>query len=217
MARPSNMKKHLNIFLAGVVVVAPFGVTAWVIYWVATKLDLLVGGLVLKAMNVSSKPEWLFPGAGALFALALIYVIGLLTRLDAFRLLMSTLERLFLHVPVIKSIFESIRDITRLFGGEGKNIGQVVRCHLPGSQTTMLGILTNRTPRATQGQNKVAVYLPMSYQLGGFTVYLDPKCLEPVEGMTVQEALKTVATAEAGAKDAAEDAQALSQEANGQG
>jgi uncharacterized membrane protein len=209
------MKKHLNIFLAGVVVLAPFAVTAWVIYWAVIKLDGLVGGVVIKTMGFSSKPEWLFPGAGAIVALVLIYVIGLLTRLYAFRLFMGTLERLFLHVPVIKSLFESIRDIIRLFSGGGQNIGQVVRCHLPGSQTTMLGILTNRNPRATAGQNKVAVYLPMSYQLGGFTVYLDPDCVEPVEGMTVQEALKTVATAEAAPETAAKSGAAVSRRREG--
>jgi uncharacterized membrane protein len=190
------MKRHLNVFLAGVVIVAPFAVTAYLL-WVAASATDRVMRSALGLFHVPM-PHWVTtPGVGVLAGLVLIYLVGLLTRLYAFRLGVRTLEGLLLRVPVIKGIFEAIRDVLRLFAGNPTNMGQVVRVKLPGSDVHMLGVLTNRHPRGAADLGKAAVYLPMSYQIGGFTIYVDPKEIEPLD-ISVQDALKIAATAEAG-------------------
>jgi uncharacterized membrane protein len=198
------VKRHINIFLAGVMIVAPFAVTAYVLWWLAAAMDLAVWKLVdVQAGQAGVKrPVWLFPGAGVVALLVGVYIVGLLTKLWFFRIIVNALERAMLRVPVIKGVFETIRDILKLFGGDPKNMGQVVLCKLPGTDVKMLGILTNRTPRATAGQQRVAVWLPMGYQLGGYTLYLPPDAVEPIS-LTVQEAMRIAATAEAGAQTAA--------------
>ena len=175
-----KVKRHINVFLAGVVVVAPFAITVYLLWWAASGTDRLMRS-VLDLIHVPM-PHWVTtPGVGVVAGLILIYLIGLLTRLYAFRLGLRTLERLMLHVPVIKSVFESIRDVMRLFAGDATSMGQVVRVKLPGGEVYVLGVLTNRHPRGAAGLDKVAVYIPMSYQMGGFTtdvLALDkPSCL----------------------------------------
>ena len=186
------MKKHLRIFLSGVVVITPFAVTAYVIWWIITKLD----GLARGGLESIAGTE-LFVGAGVLVLLIAIYLIGLLTHLWLFRWALGLLQKLFSRVPVVKSIYESVRDVVGLFSGDANKMGQVVRYRVPGTEIEVLGIRTSTSPRAAGGGDKVAVYLPMSYMFGGPTVYVSPDALEPID-MTVEEALKIAATAEAG-------------------
>ncbi|MCD4699177.1 MAG: DUF502 domain-containing protein [Phycisphaerae bacterium] len=190
------MKKQIRIFLAGVMVVTPFAVTAYVIWWAGTKMD----GLVRSGIEAVSpgKVDWWFPGAGIIFLLVGVYVIGLLTHLWAFRWAVRLIERIFSRLPGVKSIYESVRDVLNIFGGDASRMGQVVRYRVPGTEMDLLGIRTSTSPRPADGTDKVAVYLPMSYMIGGPTVYVSPDSLEPIN-MSVEEAMKIAATAGASA------------------
>ena len=192
------MNRHLRIFLAGVMIVVPFAATVWLILWVGKTLDAMVGDIV--APDAPEGKPWLFHGAGVLIVLAGMYLIGLLTHFWAFRWIVSLLERLFSRVPVVKSIYESLRDVLKLFSGEAEKMGQVVLFRVPGTEAKMLGIRTSTAPRGVGADGRVAVYLPMSYQFGGFTLYVAPEAIEPID-MSVEEALKIAATADVGAAE----------------
>ena len=127
-----------------------------------------------------------------------IYLLGLLTHVWVFRWVMEVLEKLFARLPVVRTIYESVRDILRLFSGDSAQMGQVVRYRVPGTTADLLGIRTSLAPRGAGEKGKVSVYLPMSYQFGGFTLYVPADAIEPVD-MSVEEALKIAATADAGA------------------
>jgi len=176
-------------------VVLPFALTGYVVWWAGSRLDAL--GRAALSRVAPAAEQWLFPGVGALLLVLTIYLVGLLMHLWAFRWGVRLLERVFSRVPVVKSIYESLRDILRLFGGDAGRMGQVVRYRLPGTDVQLLGIRTSTAPRGAGAGGKVAVYLPMSYQFGGFTVYVPPDAVEPIE-MTVEEALKIAATGDVG-------------------
>ncbi|MCK4276142.1 MAG: DUF502 domain-containing protein [Phycisphaerae bacterium] len=186
------MKKQLRIFLTGAVVVVPFAITVWVIWLVGSGLDGLVKA-PLEGWGVR-----LYPGVGALSVIAAIYLVGVLMHFWAFRRLLTWAERLVMRVPVVKTIYEAVRDLIKLFGAESSKMGRVVQYSPSGSDMVLLGVLTNQSPPgfAPQGpQKKVAVYLPYSYMFGGITVYVSPEQLRPVD-MPVERALKLAAIAQ---------------------
>lgn len=189
------MKRQLRIFLAGVMVLAPFAVTAYAVWWAGTGLDGIASDVIQSI--APSVARWWFPGAGVIFLLVGVYVIGLLTHLWLFRWFFHTLERVFSRLPVVKTIYESVRDILKVFAGDAGQMGQVVLYRIPGTQIDLLGIMTSTSPVGV-GPGKVAVYLPMSYQLGGFTVYVDDQSVKPID-MSVEQAMKLAATAGAAA------------------
>jgi len=191
------MNKHIRIFLTGVLVVAPFGLTAYLIWWAGSRLERLGRSVLPPELD-----NWLLPGAGVIIALAGVYLLGLLMGWWGFRWAVGQLERLLGRLPLVKSLYESIRDILKLFAGRSNRMGRVVRYRPPGTDVQLLGIQTSAAPRGAAGSGRVAVYLPFSYMLGGLTVYAPPEALEPVD-MSVEEALKIAATAEASAAQAA--------------
>ena len=183
------MKRQIRILLAGALMVIPFAITVYVIWRVGTWLADM-GGQVL--------PEELAKaGLGIVVVLVGIYVVGLMTHLWIFRWAVNPVEKLVVRVPGVKTIYESVRDLLKLFGGDAKRMGRVVLYTPPGMEMTMLAILTNERPGGLgrEAKNKVAIYLPYSYMFGGITVYVSPDHLQEVD-TPVEVALKLSATAQ---------------------
>lgn len=196
------MHKHIRILLAGMLMVAPFAVTIWLIYAIATS----IGGLGLKLFESLGLQDWaskhhLQPYlslAGSLVLIAFIYLLGLMTKFWLFRRLIKLVEGIFQRVPGVKTIYESIRDLLKLFGTNKGQMGKVVLYRPAGGQMAMLGILTNEKPAALAklDQNElVAVYLPLAYMVGGPVVYVPRNDLQELD-LPVEQALKICATAE---------------------
>lgn len=214
-------KTQMKILLAGAAVVIPFILSIGVLWYVGVWID---DGIEQFINWVAGRGEAdhivISPGLGFLAAVGGIYMVGLLTRVYLFQRLVRVGEWIVSRIPLAKSLYEAVRDLLRFFGGgdQQKEMGRVVIVTLADGQVRMLGILTNEHPSGLTGRKqrdageqtdaqagnnltrtdqRVAVYLPMSYQLGGFTVYVEPGSVEPVD-MSVEEAMKIAATADVG-------------------
>jgi uncharacterized membrane protein len=75
---------------------------------------------------------------------------------------------------------------------------------LPGQSFQLLGFVTRESftniPLNPSAEDPVAVYLPMSYQIGGYTLYLPRACLTPVD-MPFEEAMRMAVTAGVSQRD----------------
>jgi uncharacterized membrane protein len=140
---------------------------------------------------------------GSILVLVVIYFVGMLTRLYIFRKIVEVVERWISRVPGVKTIYESVRDLMKLFGGDSARMGRAVLYEIPNTEIAVLGIMTNERPTGVSGDGpqKVAIYLPFSYMFGGPTIYVSPEHLQDA-GMTVDQALKLCATAHVGAQRA---------------
>jgi uncharacterized membrane protein len=200
------LKRVLQTFVAGVFVLAPFALTIYVVW---------AGGAMLGQAG-NSLLRWVLgrgPGAapvvavgdtdlsgllGGAIVLVLIYLAGLTTRWWVFGILLRAAERLFGRLPGIKTIYESVRDLMKLFGGGASNeMGRSVLYKPAGSGMALLGILTNEHPRGTAeaGDDRVAVYLPMAFSFSGALVYVPRNDVQEVD-IPVEQALKLCATGE---------------------
>jgi len=192
------VKKQLRIFLAGVMVVAPLAVTAYVVWAAGAWLERL-GDALFEAVGIPLSP---WTGVGTLVLLGAIYCVGLLTHFWLFRNMLRWLEMLVVRLPVVKTVYESVRDLMKLFGGDARKMGRAVLYKVPGAGMTVLGILTNDQPgkvNEAAGEKRVAVFLPFSYMLGGPTIFVSPDDVLEVD-LTVDQALKLCTTASVSAE-----------------
>ena len=138
-------------------------------------------------------------GMGLLAALALIFLIGLLMRAWLFRQLIKLGESILLKIPLIKVVYRSLKDLFGLFSDEKSSEAlQVVTVQIPGTDMRLFGFLTRTDfsdmPKGVGNEDEVAVYLPMSYQVGGYTVMMPRNRVTPVP-MSREEAMRFVLTA----------------------
>jgi uncharacterized membrane protein len=182
-----------GIFLTGLLTLLPVVATIYFLVWLVRLVDALFGRPLL----------WLLPdayhgGMGIVLALAIVFGVGVLMQAYLFRRLFRGIERLLLEVPLVRSIYAALRDLAGLFGKDTGPALQVVEVTLPGTSWRLLGYVTRTEfddlPAGLAREGDVAVYLPMSYQIGGYTIFLPQKQVRPVD-MSREDALKFILTA----------------------
>ncbi len=178
-------------FLQGLVALLPIALTLAILYWLATTAESTLGA----ALQVALPDGWYFPGLGILAAFVVITLVGLLVNAYLFRLLLGGINKVLERIPLVRTLFDSIRDIARFAQPEKRQEGiqRVVKVTLDDG-LSVYGFVTSETVPGDSSGNLKSVYLPMSYQIGGFTVAVDEKRLEDA-GMDVQSAMRFVLTA----------------------
>ncbi|MGA7984761.1 MAG: DUF502 domain-containing protein, partial [Burkholderiales bacterium] len=189
------MKPIGRIFLTGLLTVLPVLATVYFTLWLVTAAEQFVG----------KQLEWLLPdeyyrtGMGLALAVVVIFLVGLMMHALLFRRLFGMAEKLLLEIPLVRSVYAALRDLFGLFAEHQEAQAlQVVSIELPGAGMRLLGFVTRRDfadlPEGVGKAGEIAVYLPMSYQIGGYTVFLPQERVTPV-AMSREDAMKFVLTA----------------------
>ncbi|MHC4599399.1 MAG: DUF502 domain-containing protein [Planctomycetota bacterium] len=188
------MKRILRYFFQGLLVLMPTGLTIYIVVYVVVHIDVWACGL-LEKIHVLEKicpaPGWRGQGLGVPLALAVVVLAGWLMDIWLFRKLWRLLDRTLDKLPFIKSVYGAIRDTMVFLFGEKKSFSKVVMVKLPGSEHGVLGMVTNEDPSREAGPNvagRLGVYVPMAFNLGGYTLYVDREKVTPVD-MPVDDAM----------------------------
>ena len=189
------MKSAGRIFLTGMLTVLPVLATVYLVLWLVTAAERFVG----KQLMWLIPDEYYRTGMGLLLALAIIFLVGLLMHALLFRRLFGWAERLMLEIPLVRSVYGALRDLFGLFAGhEGDQAMQVVSVTLPGTGLRALGFVSRTDfsdlPEGIGRAGEIAVYLPMSYQIGGYTLFM-PRAQAVAVDMSREEAMKFILTA----------------------
>jgi len=183
-----------KLFLKGLAVVIPAALTLAILWWLAAGAEQLLGGLLQRFL-----PEgWYVPGMGLLSALAITALIGLLTHVILFQRLFAVGDAILNRLPLVKTLYNAIKDFMAYFSPENKAaMNKVVLVRLPGQQFELIGFVTredfSQLSVPLTVDDPIAVYLPFSYQIGGYTLFLSRSTVTPID-LPFEEAMKLVLT-----------------------
>jgi len=187
------LEKIRQIFLKGLLTLLPIAVSIYIIYAGFSILENLLGSLLREVL-----PEHVYiPGFGFMLTLILIFLFGLMLNNLISVSFWGQIERRLTEVPLIKAVYSPLRDLMNLFTKGHKELQRVVLAEVsPGFK--VMGLVTrekfNDIPRASAAlDNKVAVYVPLSYALGGFTLIVDKSKLIQID-IPVERALSLAVT-----------------------
>jgi uncharacterized membrane protein len=153
-ARLNPLQWLLKSFLKGLLLVVPLTVTAWVFWFVFSKIDGLL--------------DFEIPGLGFLVTLAIIIFAGAIGSTFVADRLVEWMESAVSRVPVAKLVYFSLKDFVGAFVGEKKGFNRPVLVSLgPDDSVRVLGFVTAETPDLPGVEDHVAVYLQQSYNFAG--------------------------------------------------
>ncbi|HEX6638628.1 MAG TPA: DUF502 domain-containing protein [Steroidobacteraceae bacterium] len=186
------MKKVGSILLKGLVTILPIGLTIYFVYWLGVTTEVLLSKPIKWVIDDAN--YW--PGMGLVLGFAFLFLVGLAVNAFVVRRMLGVGEDLLLRVPVVKTVYSAIRDMTRLVNTDKKkgDLDRVVTVDV--GLGKLIGFVTQEhanTLGIGGGDDFVAVYLPMSYQIGGYTVYLPRSKVTETE-LTVEQAMRIVLT-----------------------
>ena len=183
-----------KLFLKGLAVVIPVTLTLAILWWMATSAEQLMGTV----LKFTLPAGWYVPGMGLVSGIALITLIGLLSHVLIFQKLFNLGEAIFHRLPLVKTIYTAIKDfIGYLNPDKDSGMSKVVMVQLPGQSFQLIGFVTREQfddlPFTPTSEDPVAVYMPMSYQIGGYTLFLPRNSLTPLD-IPFEQAMRLVLT-----------------------
>lgn len=189
---PSTMQRLVKLFIKGLATIIPLALTIMIVLWLAGLAENGVGRLIQLVLPDS----WYIRGMGLVGGIGLVMGIGLLSQVWLFRKLIDLGESILDRMPVVKSVYRATKDFVEYFSGDEKKFNQVVMLRHPDLKFGVLGFVTredfSELPFGEEGE--VAVYLPLSYQIAGYTVFVPSDWLEPID-MPFEEAVRLILTA----------------------
>lgn len=173
------MRRIWNTVLKGLVAILPIGLTLYIVYWLAVAAERLFSRLI----KLLVPDQYYWPGLGLIAGLLFLYAVGLAVNAYVVRHVLRAGDDLLARIPVVKTIYVATRDFMRFLptSGKGSDLRRVVL--VPFGPGKVIGFVTSETGNllgaAYALEDTVAVYLPMSYMVGGYTVFVPRQALEP--------------------------------------
>lgn len=177
----SAFRSLLKYFVRGLVVLAPIALTLWILW----QIFELVDGLI----PLPDLP-YFAPGVGFCLVVAIVTFIGLLTTNLLAAQALELGQRVLSRLPFVKLLYTSIKDLTVAFVGEKKLFDQPVLVGFPGG-VQVVGFVTRADLSELGLTDRVAVYVPQSYNFAGNLLLVPRERLQPL-ARTASEALAFV-------------------------
>lgn len=195
-------------FLTGLVVVLPIGLTIYVVWGVIGWID----GWILPLIPARYQPEMLikdwfgpeanFPvrGVGVLVFLVVTAVVGWLARGLIGRTVMRQAEDLVDRVPVVRSVYSGVKQITETFFTKTeKSFERTCLVEYPRQGYWSVGMVAT-TPKGEiaaklpEGNGMIAVFIGLTPMTSGFLVFVPERDVIPLD-LKADEAVKLIVSA----------------------
>lgn len=179
--------------MKGLATVLPIALTVYAIVWLLMTAESVMHRVVTLVLPESH--YW--PGLGIVAGLLVLFVVGSAVNAYLVRRTIRVWERFLGRIPVVKTVYSAIRDMTRLLpsGDSHGDLQSVVLWRTQGAY--LLGFITREAlpefGEATPEADLVAVYVPLSYMIGGVTLYLPRSALTALD-MPVETAMRLALT-----------------------
>jgi len=187
------MKQLQKIFLQGLMTFLPMAVTIYIVYAGVLIVDNLLGNTLRTILPVY------IPGLGFLLTIVIIFVLGLLLNNLITGGIFQKFEQKLTEVPLIKVVYSPLRDLMNLFSKGGKDsMKSVVLVDIGEGGLRAMGVVTRENFKdlpaiEAQAEDRISVYIPMSYGLGGFTILVPRSKITPVD-MPIEKAMSLAIT-----------------------
>jgi uncharacterized membrane protein len=189
------LKAISKTFLTGLITILPVVLTLYLLYWLVVSAETALGN----AIRVVLPEELYWPGMGTIAGLLVVFLVGVLMHAYVVQRLFAWGEEVLYHVPVIKTVYRSIRDFLDYFSPARKDeFQQVVAVSIGETGMEVIGFVTQavpeRLPEGYRGDDSVLVYVPLSYMIGGYAVLMPRSAVRPLD-MSMEEAMRFTLTA----------------------
>jgi uncharacterized membrane protein len=191
--RKWNLRRYL---VAGVLVWLPILATVWVLSFILHLMDL-----TLRVLPPAYRPEALvgfpLPGLGAVFALIVLLLTGLLVTNLIGRRLVVYGEELLNRIPVVRTVYGGVKSFAESVFSQSNAFRKVVMLEYPRAGAWSIGFLTAEdVPEVSErlGEPHVAVYISVALNATAGYLVIVPR-REVVElDMSVDAAMKMIIT-----------------------
>ncbi len=197
MTSAGGKKWTLRRYLvAGVLVWLPILATIWVVSFMLHIMDR-----TLLLLPVRYRPEavvgFALPGLGALFALVVLLLTGLLVTNLIGRRLIVWGEDLLNRIPVVRSVYGGVKSFAESVFSQSNSFRKVVMVEYPRAGAWSIGFMTSENMpeiSAKLGEQHVCVYISAALNATAGYLVIVPRSQVVELAMSVDAAMKMIIT-----------------------
>jgi uncharacterized membrane protein len=151
------VKRLVNYFLRGLVVVMPVGVTVWVCYRIFHFIDDLLGFSIA--------------GSGFVIMIILVTLVGFLASTIVASVIGGAFDQFLGRLPFVNLLYSSTKDMLNAFVGEKRRFDKPVLISLTDDGSVkVFGFLTSESLAPLGVEGSATVYVPTSYSVAGHVI-----------------------------------------------
>ncbi len=166
----------MNYFLQGVLYIAPFGISAYIIYIIFNFIDNILNNIFEKFFIIN------IPGLGFIIIFFFLVLVGMAGRSILAKPFKILFNRLIEKTPLLKLIYSALNDLFKAFVGKERKFNKpVIVLVNPISNLEKLGFLTEEDLSKINEKDKVAVYFPHSYNFSGELFIVPKNHVRPID------------------------------------
>jgi uncharacterized membrane protein len=189
------LRRLLQFFFQGLIVLAPIGITIWVVLGLFNFVDDILpnlihsvapGALTKDASGNLNK----IPGLGFIVVIILVLAVGWLSSLFVGVRLVSILDSVLEKTPGIKFIYSSVKDFLEAFAGNKRKFDKPVLVNVDATDVWRIGFITQLSTDDFGMPGHVTVYVPHSYAISGITYIVPIERIKPLNNISASDAMK---------------------------
>lgn len=181
--RRVTLKKIFRYFIQGIIILAPIGITGYVLYWLFDKVDSIL------------RPYVNIPGLGFAIIIVFVILVGWVSSYFLMGSFISFFDQWMERTPGVKFIYSSTKDFFEAFAGDKRKFSKAVLANVFAPDVWIVGFLTDEEMRKfDMGIDKVAVYVPQAYNFAGQLYILPREKVRKIEHITAGESMKYAVT-----------------------
>jgi uncharacterized membrane protein len=182
-----SLKNAISHFVQGIVVIAPLGITVFLLYkifdFIQTSFHFL--GVIVHPL--------LDPFIVVTAIILIIYLVGVVSSIIIFTPVYHRIEKNVEKVPFVRGVYSSVKDMMTAFVGSKRKFNRPVLVTLDkANNIRQMGFITEENLSSMSiGMEYTAVYLPFSYGFSGKLLIVPKDSIIPLDA-TGTEAMKFI-------------------------
>lgn len=193
------LRSLLQYFLQGLLVIAPVGITLWVVISLFSLVDSFLPNIIYSVLPqlIPKNTDGSFkeiPGLGFIIVILFVLLVGWLSSLFVFNRILSLFDTVLEKTPGIKFIYSSVKDFLQAFAGNKKKFNKPVLACIDDTDVWRIGFITQTNMQEFEMPDHVSVYVPLAYAVTGITYIVPKERIKPLNHVSAADAMKFAVT-----------------------
>ncbi|MBN8856852.1 MAG: DUF502 domain-containing protein [Sphingobacteriales bacterium] len=188
MSSKSWVRGLLQVFLQGLIILAPIVITIWALTSLFNFVDSILPDIIEKIFPEFS--NYNLPGMGFIVAILIILLVGYVSSSFVVGKLVELFDSILQKTPGIKIIYTTVKDFFEAFAGNKRKFDKAVLVAIESPDIWRIGFVTQEELAEFGLNDYVAVYVPQSYAFAGHLYFVKKDRVRIVTDIGSADAMK---------------------------